>query len=65
VACFDELAEKGGIAYSFEDIEVTSWSDRGAPPLHGTTQGSRTGSGRRAILHIGPPKSRDQPTRIA
>ena len=26
-----ELAEKGGIAYSFEDIEVTSWNDRGAP----------------------------------
>ena len=21
-ACFDELAEKGGIAYSFEDIQV-------------------------------------------
>ena len=29
-ACFDELAEKGGIPYSFEDIQVTSWSDRGA-----------------------------------
>jgi hypothetical protein len=28
----DELAEKGGIAYSFEDIEVKSWSERGAPP---------------------------------
>jgi len=39
-ACFDELAEKGGIAYSFEDIEVTSWSDRGPPP-------SRRGSSRR------------------
>jgi hypothetical protein len=30
-ACFDELAEKGGIAYSLEDLKV-SWSDRGAPP---------------------------------
>jgi hypothetical protein len=30
-ACFNELAEKAGIAYSFEGIEVTSWSDRGAP----------------------------------
>jgi len=40
-ACFDELAEKGGIAYSFEDLEVASWSDRGgAPP-------SRRGSSRR------------------
>jgi len=39
-ACFDELAEKGGIAYSFEDIEVTSWSDRRASP-------SRRGSRRR------------------
>ena len=39
-ACFDELAEKGGIAYSFENIEVTSWSDRGASP-------SRRGSRRR------------------
>jgi hypothetical protein len=32
VGCFDELAEKAGIAYSFEDIEAKSWSDRGAPP---------------------------------
>jgi len=39
-ACFDELAEKGGIAYSFEDIQVMSWSDRGPPP-------SRRGSRRR------------------
>lgn len=31
-ACFDELAEKGGIAYSVEDLEALSWSDRGAPP---------------------------------
>ena len=31
-ACFDELAEKGGIAYSFEDLQAQSWSDRGAPP---------------------------------
>jgi hypothetical protein len=34
----DELAEKGGIAYSFEDIEVKSWSDRGSPPAR---RGSR------------------------
>jgi hypothetical protein len=33
-ACFDELAEKGGIAYSFEDLQALSWSDRGAPPQH-------------------------------
>jgi hypothetical protein len=39
-ACFDELAEKGGIAYNFEDIEAKSWSDRGARP-------SRRGSSRR------------------
>jgi hypothetical protein len=31
-ACFDELAEKGGITYSFEGLETVSWSDRGAPP---------------------------------
>lgn len=30
-ASFDERAEKGGIAYSFEGAEATSWSDR-APP---------------------------------
>ena len=30
-ACFDELAEKGGIAYSFDDLQALSWSDRGAP----------------------------------
>ena len=29
-AYFEEPAAKAGIAYSFEDIEVTSWSDRGA-----------------------------------
>jgi hypothetical protein len=28
-ACFGEQAEKGGIAYSFQDIEVKSWSERG------------------------------------
>jgi hypothetical protein len=39
-SCFDELAEKGNIAYSFDDIEVTSWSDRGAST-------SRRGSRRR------------------
>ena len=27
-ACFDELAEQGGIAYSFEDVEAVSWSER-------------------------------------
>jgi len=35
-ACFDELAEKGGIAYSFEDLQAMSWSDRGAPPRRGS-----------------------------
>jgi hypothetical protein len=34
-ACFDELAEKGVIAYSFDDLEAKSWSDRGAPPRRG------------------------------
>jgi hypothetical protein len=40
-ACFDELAEKGGIAYSFEDLEALSWSER-SPPTP-----SRRGSSRR------------------
>ena len=35
-ACFDELAEKGVIAYSFESLEAMSWSDRGAPPRRGS-----------------------------
>jgi hypothetical protein len=29
--CFDELAEKGGIAFSFADVVATSWSDRPPP----------------------------------
>jgi len=29
VACFDELAEKGGIAYSFEDFEEKLERPRG------------------------------------
>jgi len=37
-ACFDELAEKGGIAYSFEDLQAMSWSDRGAPPRRGSKE---------------------------
>jgi len=38
---------KGGIAYSFEDIQVTSWSDRGAPPSrHRRDDDSREESGR-------------------
>jgi hypothetical protein len=40
-ACFDELAKKGGIAYSFEDLEALSWSER-SPPTP-----SRRGSSRR------------------
>src|SRR5262245_42387980 len=36
VACFDELAEKGGIAYSFEDLEALSWNDRGPPSRRGS-----------------------------
>jgi hypothetical protein len=28
IACFDELAQRGGIAYSFEDVTATSWSDQ-------------------------------------
>jgi hypothetical protein len=35
-AFFDELAEKGGITYSFEGLEAMSWSDRGAPPRRGS-----------------------------
>jgi hypothetical protein len=35
-ACFDELAEKGGITYSFEGLEAVSWSDRGAPQRRGS-----------------------------
>jgi hypothetical protein len=35
-SCFDELAEKGGITYSFESLEALSWSDRGAPPRRGS-----------------------------
>ena len=35
-ACFDELAEKGSIAYSFEDLAAKSWSDRGAPARRGS-----------------------------
>ena len=30
-SCFDELAEQGGIRYSFEDITAMSWSDVPAP----------------------------------
>jgi hypothetical protein len=26
-SCFDELAEQGGIRYSFEDVSAVSWSD--------------------------------------
>jgi hypothetical protein len=29
--CFDEPAEKGGIAYGFENVSATSWFDRPAP----------------------------------
>jgi hypothetical protein len=29
--CFDELAERGGIRYSFEDVSAMSWSDMPAP----------------------------------
>jgi hypothetical protein len=29
--CFDELAEQGGIRYSFEDVTAMSWSDMPAP----------------------------------
>jgi hypothetical protein len=29
--CFDELAEKGGIAFSFANGVATSWSDRPQP----------------------------------
>lgn len=27
-ACFDELAEKGGIRYQFTNLEAMPWSDR-------------------------------------
>ena len=30
-SCFDELAEQGGITYSFEDVSAVSWSDMPAP----------------------------------
>jgi hypothetical protein len=30
-SCFDELAEQGGIRYSFEDVTAASWSDTPAP----------------------------------
>jgi hypothetical protein len=30
-ACFDELAEQGGISYGFQDVSATSWSDRPQP----------------------------------
>jgi len=30
-SCFDELAEQGGIRYSFEDTTAVSWSDMPAP----------------------------------
>jgi len=31
IACFDELAELGGIRYSFERAEASSWNDRTPP----------------------------------
>jgi hypothetical protein len=31
LACFDELAEQGGIHYSIEDVSAISWSDMPAP----------------------------------
>jgi len=31
VGCFDKPAEKGGIAFSFQDVSATSWSDRPLP----------------------------------
>lgn len=30
-SCFDELAEQGGIRYSFEDVSAMSWLDMPAP----------------------------------
>jgi hypothetical protein len=30
-SCFDELAEQGGIRYSFEEVSAVSWSDMPAP----------------------------------
>jgi hypothetical protein len=30
-SCFDELAEQGGIHYSFEDVSAMSWSDMPVP----------------------------------
>jgi hypothetical protein len=30
-SCFDELAEQGGIQYSFEEVSAVSWSDVPAP----------------------------------
>ena len=32
-SCFDELAEQGGIRYSFEDVSAVSWSDVPAPKI--------------------------------
>lgn len=30
-SCFDELAERAGIRYSFEDVSAISWSDMPVP----------------------------------
>jgi hypothetical protein len=30
-SCFDELAERGGIRYRFEDASAVSWSDMPTP----------------------------------
>jgi hypothetical protein len=30
-SCFDELAEQGGIRYSFEEVSAVSWSDMPVP----------------------------------
>lgn len=30
-SCFDEEAERGGIAYRFTDVKAASWSERPAP----------------------------------
>jgi hypothetical protein len=30
-SCFDELAEQGGVHYSFENVSAVSWSDTPPP----------------------------------
>jgi hypothetical protein len=56
-ACFDELAEKGGFAYRFEDIQVTSWSDCGVLPSRRGLRRRNSGDVMPAAARVGRHRS--------